>query len=375
MGGKVWLGVLMLTIELSVSHVPAQGQGSATKIDRSLAPYDSSAHSVRLSDGRVIHLTCSGHGAPTVILTDGAGGWGIHWAKVQPLIATKTRVCAWDRAGFGLSSASPLPQTVANTTSDLEAALALGRIKGPYVLVGHSAGAYETLLMADRRLADVVGIGLVDPSIPDQAARFKRVAPSMPAWWVPSDQQAFVKSLQKCAIDIRAGRARSGGPDPDQCLTPPPIPAEYPPQLRKVISQQGASATAEIMASIEDTIASSHAFFDENSKTIASSHRAYGNMPLIVLTAGEAPLAPDASQVEREEMPLRQAEWLRGHDEYAALSTRGVNRIIPESGHIIQWDKPQAVVDAVAEVVDAARQSNTSASSPTRGADKPAHLP
>jgi pimeloyl-ACP methyl ester carboxylesterase len=42
------------------------------------------------------------------------------------------------------------------------------------------------------------------------------------------------------------------------------------------------------------------------------------------------------------------------HDELAHLSTSGENRLVPGSGHYVQFDKPQAVVDAVAKVVGTA---------------------
>ena len=62
-----------------------------------------------------------------------------------------------------MSSYSLVPQTVDNTTSDLEAALKRGGIAGPYVMVGHSLGSYESLLFTDRHRRDVVGMVLVDP--------------------------------------------------------------------------------------------------------------------------------------------------------------------------------------------------------------------
>jgi hypothetical protein len=39
------------------------------------------------------------------------------------------------------------------------------------------------------------------------------------------------------------------------------------------------------------------------------------------------------------------------HDQIAALSKRGVNRIVPDSSHAIQFDQPQAVIDSILEVV------------------------
>jgi pimeloyl-ACP methyl ester carboxylesterase len=37
--------------------------------------------------------------------------------------------------------------------------------------------------------------------------------------------------------------------------------------------------------------------------------------------------------------------------ETAALSTRGRQRVVPGAGHVVHADKPEAVVDAVLEVL------------------------
>jgi hypothetical protein len=39
------------------------------------------------------------------------------------------------------------------------------------------------------------------------------------------------------------------------------------------------------------------------------------------------------------------------HEALAHLSSRGVHRVIDHTGHIIQLDMPQAVIDAVDEVL------------------------
>ena len=46
--------------------------------------------------------------------------------------------------------------------------------------------------------------------------------------------------------------------------------------------------------------------------------------------------------------------WRTGHDEIAALSTRGERRTVA-AGHAIQWEKPEAVIAAIEEVLALAR--------------------
>ncbi len=80
-------------------------------------------------------------------------------------------------------------------------------------------------------------------------------------------------------------------------------------------------------------------------------------MPLIVLTAGvDYTLPADAPDEAKAEIPrVRHPQWVHAHDALAALSTRGVNRILPDTPHYIHQYQPQAVIDAIDEVVDEAR--------------------
>src|ERR1700739_629823 len=70
---------------------------------------------VRLPDGRRLALRCSGQGSPTVLLESGSAGASLGWSKVQPTIAQTTRVCSYDRAGYGLSDPGPPPRDGAAT--------------------------------------------------------------------------------------------------------------------------------------------------------------------------------------------------------------------------------------------------------------------
>jgi len=241
----------------------------------------------RIGKGTTIHVKCMGTGSPTVILTAGLGGSWEDWWRVQPQIARVTRVCAWDRPGAGFSSKSTGEETVAETTDYLMAALKVARIKGPFVAVGHSLGGYETLLLKDRAPQDVVGMVLVDPSIPDQVYRLNKAANRPPL----TDEQM----------------ARPLGVSTKQVVDP---------------------------------------------------KRNYGQMPLVVLTSTKGPEVPpgtaDVAAFLAPFVPMT-AEMHHGQAELAALSSRGVQRPVPDSGHYIQFDRPDAVIAAIEEVVTAAR--------------------
>ena len=81
-------------------------------------------------------------------------------------------------------------------------------------------------------------------------------------------------------------------------------------------------------------------------------HPSFGDKPLVVLSRGVEEGAPGVPPAYR---PKVEAAWRAGHDRIAALSTRGINTIVPGARHYIQIDRPEAVVTAVRRVVDAAR--------------------
>jgi pimeloyl-ACP methyl ester carboxylesterase len=338
---------------LALGAANAQQTGPVT-IDTSLLPYASTKNSAHLPDGRTIHLVCLGDGSPTVVLTAGGSGWSISWSRLQSAIAAKTRVCSWDPAGLGLSSASPLPQTSDNKAADLWAALQAAHIRGPYVPVGHSLGAYDSLLLADRHREAVAGMVLVDPSIPDQSEIFGRVTPAQRAW-LAARPDPLVPLLHRCAAGIRAGTIRRDGSDPDRCLYPPRWPDTWPVALRTALTKQFDDATPATIAANMETFASNIESADADSRLVINPARNYGDMPLLVLTAAEFNSPPDYSDAAKAEIPAFQSEWRRGHDAYAALSTRGINRIVPDSTHDMTDEKPQVVIDAIDEVVREAR--------------------
>jgi pimeloyl-ACP methyl ester carboxylesterase len=78
-------------------------------------------------------------------------------------------------------------------------------------------------------------------------------------------------------------------------------------------------------------------------------NRRLGAMPLVVLSA-EYSFNVDTPAGVRFWQAYKK-DWYARHEALAHLSSRGVHRITKGSGHAIQLDKPQAVIDAVDEVL------------------------
>jgi pimeloyl-ACP methyl ester carboxylesterase len=95
--------------------------------------------------------------------------------------------------------------------------------------------------------------------------------------------------------------------------------------------------------------------YEPNGERVARDGRDWGDLPLIVISAGAAAdgglWSPDA----RDEHAALFADWADSHKSLAKLSRRGERRVAEGSGHLVQLQKPQAVIEAVLDVVKAAR--------------------
>jgi pimeloyl-ACP methyl ester carboxylesterase len=123
-------------------------------------------------DGYKMHLFCTGEGSPTIVLDAGLGNDSLIWANVQPTLSKTTRVCSYDRAGFGWSDLQPRPRDAHRITDQLHALLTQAGIKGPMVLMGHSIAGLYIRDYAARYPQNVSGLLFVDGSTPLQEDRF-----------------------------------------------------------------------------------------------------------------------------------------------------------------------------------------------------------
>ena len=161
------IGLLALLAILMIVGAIYQSVASASDLKKYPPPgqlYD-------VGDYR-LHLYCTGEGSPTVILEAGAASPGLIWTYVQEEITKSTRVCSYDRAGFGWSDPASGPLSPQQIASDLQALLQAAGVPGPYIVVGHSAGGVYVRAFTSQYSSEVVGMVLVDSSHEGQNVRF-----------------------------------------------------------------------------------------------------------------------------------------------------------------------------------------------------------
>jgi pimeloyl-ACP methyl ester carboxylesterase len=105
------------------------------------------------------------------VLEAGASAFAIDWPLVQPEIAKLTRVCSYDRAGYGWSDEGPVA-TAARIVAALHALLSRLGDKPPYVMVGASAGGLYVRTYDYTYPGEVAGFVLVDPAHEDRLFTF-----------------------------------------------------------------------------------------------------------------------------------------------------------------------------------------------------------
>lgn len=302
-------------------------------------------------DGAKLNFTCLGQGSPTVVLDAGWSDWAPAWAIVQPRIAAFTRACAYDRAGSGFSDPGPLPRTTERIATELHHALHAGKVSGPFVLVGSAYGGDHVRAFADLFPSEVAGIVLVDADASDVDRPENRKEDD-------DGDLGYLPRLRQCRDAIARGDAKFA-------LAPPlGRPARMCAQgfFRGLPESQW---SPELNAKLLDLTQHKFAMWDaiisemeqmpSDEAWLQGHRRDLGNIPVRILTSGnhgvghlDRPPEPSIEQLKYEyDRAVAQSKWV-------TLSTNAKQIFVKASSEYIQFDRPDAVVDAVKETMGVA---------------------
>ena len=228
------------------------------------------------------------------------------WNDIFYAVAERTRVCAYDRAGLNQSQPAPqLARTLQDQVDDLRALITGAELTGPIVFVAHSAGAWNVSLYASQHPEDIVGVVLVDPRGSHVSAKWLAALPP--------------KAVGE-PVAVAANR--------DELTT-----FESDPSLND--------------EHLDLTKAS-----EQVNEVLDPTTPVFGDRPLIVLQAGLTPNSwsdlPDEIRVAFDQI------WHDGQTAFLAESTKSSAVAVDDSDHDLPAMRPDAVVDALFEVLDQA---------------------
>jgi pimeloyl-ACP methyl ester carboxylesterase len=266
-------------------------------------------------NGHQMRIACTGSGSPTIVLDAGPGNDGLIWGGVQPALAKTTRVCSYDRAGFGWSEALPPPRDADHIADELHGLLAAAKIGGPIVLMGHSISGIYIRDYATRYPAEVAGLIFVDGSTPLQERNpaFKAVFAKKPFDWIQTLQRRALLSL---GIPRLSGACSQGFPGFDASA------ARL--QAEDLCHLQWNAIDAEM-----------ESFGRSGMETIHT--RPYGALPILIFSQDTAKAAAGG------EPPDVAKAWNQMQEDLKKLSTHS-RRVIAKGGtHYIQLDRSELI--------------------------------
>lgn len=276
--------------------------------------------------GHRLNINIKGEGGPLVVFESGFDNVGsLVWNPVQEEISKFNITASYDRAGILFSERGRNPKTAENMADELHTLLKKAGQKGPYILVGHSAAGLTLRLFVAKYPDEVLGVILVDASHPDQFSRMQKVFESMPMKQSPKWVEKFA-----CETGIVRFQVRnltffdSSLGDSLNIITRKLFPKSYP-----IVSEETGNAMA-----IRDEV-----------ENITS----FGDIPLIVITGtGESRRASfpnDEIAQQFEEI------WMELQNDLLTLSTNSEHILADKSGHYVQLDQPEVVVNAIEKLL------------------------
>ena len=285
-------------------------------------------------DGYRMYIDCAGSGSPTLILEAGGQNDSTIWNGVQPALSKTTRVCSYDRAGFGWSDTRPTPRDADHIAAELHRLLLRAGIAGPIVLMGHSIGGIYIRDYVIHYPADVAGLVFVDSSTPfqDKNPAFIRAAQAggnssfaTPAW------------LFNVALIVGVPRLLGmckGEPGPEATLN-------------KLRAEDICRLRTAAFSEVED-----ENFHLSSQQTLSSS--SFGTFPILIIShdpAKSLPAKPSEADLDR------QNAWGQMQDDLKNLSTRSRRIIAKNSSHHVMLDRPDLIEKEVPAFIEQIRGS------------------
>ena len=280
--------------------------------------------------GFSMRLDCTGTGAPTIVLDSGLGDDGLQWRRVQPALSQLTRVCSYDRAGYGWSDPRPGPRDSIHIVDELHSLLQEAGITGRIVLMGHSAGGLHIREYATKYPADIVGLVFVDASTPAQIT-------VLPAELVAMDDDLLWPKVQTM-FGIPRMQGRCGQHDWTGMGTVPSDSPQFVAWLK----------ADDCMVSVLNTTVQEERGFAPSCHEVAGTGP-FGKLPILIFS--EDPQYRPSFWEPARLFPVFAVKWNALQEGLKGLSTRSRRIIARRSSHYVQIDRPELVISNVGHMI------------------------
>jgi pimeloyl-ACP methyl ester carboxylesterase len=342
----VLLAILLLVLLVGAALVIAgaiyQALGAASDLRRYPPPG-------RLIDiaGCRLHLIESGDGPP-VIFESGISATCLNWTRVRGDVAGFARACTYDRAWLGWSDPAQTPRMTSAIVDELHALLAGAGISPPYILTGHSFGGMLVRAYAAKYRDHVAGLVLVDPLLPSEWLNVSAAHARM--------LRLGVKLSRRGALLARIGVVRASLA---LLMTGGRRMRRISQWIARLSSGRGESTVSRLVGEVRKMppetwpMVRAHWCLPKSFQGMAAYLESLPASAIEAAALGEPAAIPTIVISGAHSTPAQLAE----REALAHRSPHGRHIIAAKSGHWIQLDEPELVVEAVREMVALTRPS------------------
>ncbi|MDJ0775187.1 MAG: alpha/beta hydrolase [Mastigocoleus sp. MO_167.B18] len=281
--------------------------------------------------GYKLHLYSQGVGNVTVVIEHSLGGLDGYFLIEK--IAKITRVCIYDRAGYGWSEPSPKKRCSEEIVRELDTLLSRGGIEPPYILVGDSFGSYNVRLYAHYFPGKIAGIVLTDGLYETEMLKMSPMLIGLKVFFI----SGFLMSIIGSILGIIRLLSNIG--------------------IFELLKKELRNFNFQVLRKVKRSFYSYQhwlTMYREMWDLNLSAHQAskannLGNIPIISIKA--------ATFIRRTiwsfYMPLKTADRLREkmHTELLQLSTNSIQLQATKSSHFVWVDEPEIIVSAIQQLL------------------------
>ncbi|MBB6669297.1 alpha/beta fold hydrolase [Cohnella nanjingensis] len=265
--------------------------------------------------GHRMHIYSGGNGESTVVLS---AGWGtpspyVDFFPLYEKLAGQVRFAVIDNFGYGYSELTDRKRDIDLIVEEMHEGLKQAREKPPYIMVGHSLAALESIRFAQQYPDEVKGILLIDGGSPEYYAHQRPMT--------------FVSEFQKFLIRFGVARALYQIPGFAESVSSERNALNLLPDDLKDLDRR-ASLLKGNNRNITDEMRQSQ----RNAFMVLSGPKPL-NIPFTIMTAGSFGKADTA--------------WLESQKALLSWSTEAKQVVIEDAEHYIHQYRPDLVAEEI----------------------------